>query len=96
MKPDDPKRSGPDREIDGGERMLLALTAIRAEASADTVTLLDEPTNNLDLRSIEQLGQALDAYRGALLVLSHDEDFLQRIGVGQRWMLHDGELRARS
>jgi ATPase subunit of ABC transporter with duplicated ATPase domains len=37
--------------------------------------------NNLDIASVEQLAQALDAYRGALLVASHDFDFLERLGV---------------
>lgn len=86
----------PVATLSGGEHFRAALAQLLlAEPPADLL-ILDEPTNNLDLRSIEQLGHALDAYRGALLVVSHDEDFLQRIGVGQRWMLHDGELRARS
>ncbi|MDQ4113488.1 MAG: ABC transporter ATP-binding protein, partial [Actinomycetota bacterium] len=43
--------------------------------------ILDEPTNNLDITSVEQLAEALDAYRGALLVVSHDHGFLERIGI---------------
>ncbi|WP_371953948.1 hypothetical protein [Actinomadura monticuli] len=40
-----------------------------------------EPTSNLDIASVERLAEALDAYRGALLVVSHDFTFLDRIGV---------------
>ena len=70
--------------------------------------LLDEPTNNLDLASARQLAQALDAYRGALIVASHDLPFLQSIGVtrwlhldrgtglaeGQDWPARTGQARA--
>jgi len=43
--------------------------------------LLDEPSNNLDLVSIRHLTEALAAYRGALLVVSHDESFLADLGL---------------
>jgi ATPase subunit of ABC transporter with duplicated ATPase domains len=46
--------------------------------------MLDEPTNHLDLASIEALEGALAGYDGALLIASHDEDFLQAIGVTRR------------
>lgn len=84
----------PISTLSGGERFRAALAQLLLAEPPAELLILDEPTNNLDLRSIEQLGQALDAYRGALLVVSHDEDFLQRIGVGQRWTLKDGELHA--
>jgi len=44
--------------------------------------IFDEPTNNLDITSVEQLAEALDSYHGALLVVSHDFEFLKRIGIG--------------
>jgi len=46
--------------------------------------ILDEPTNPLDLRSLEAVEAVLKAYDGALLVVSHDEMFLESIGVSRR------------
>jgi ATPase subunit of ABC transporter with duplicated ATPase domains len=55
--------------------------------------LLDEPTNNLDLVGVGQLENALSAYRGAFVVVSHDERFLAEINV-ERWLgLHESRLR---
>ena len=51
---------------------------------APQLLLLDEPTNNLDLVSVGQLESALNAYRGAFVVVSHDERFLDAIGVQRR------------
>jgi len=45
---------------------------------------LDEPTNHLDLEAQAQLEGALRRYAGALVVVSHDEGFLQRIGIKGR------------
>ncbi len=46
--------------------------------------LLDEPSNHLDLASLEALQLMLKRYRGALLLVSHDEIFLQSIGIDKR------------
>jgi ATPase subunit of ABC transporter with duplicated ATPase domains len=58
---------------------------------APQLLLLDEPTNNLDLASTRQLAQALAAYRGALVVASHDLPFLRTIGI-TRWLRLAGRL----
>jgi ATPase subunit of ABC transporter with duplicated ATPase domains len=50
--------------------------------------VLDEPTNDLDLHTVDQLVSALSAYRGGLLVVSHDEAFLQRLGI-TTWLVLD-------
>ena len=73
--------------LSGGERLRAALSHVTAGPVAPQLLILDEPTNHLDIESIELLEEALDAYDGALLVVSHDETFLERIGIAQRLAL---------
>lgn len=54
---------------------------------------LDEPTNSLDLGSIDALVDVLSGYRGSLLVVSHDEHFLARLGLDVRVILDEDGLR---
>jgi ATPase subunit of ABC transporter with duplicated ATPase domains len=74
--------------LSGGER--FRATLLLAEP-APQLLLLDEPTNNLDMASTSQLAQALAAYRGALVVASHDLPFLRTIGI-TRWLRLEGRL----
>jgi ATPase components of ABC transporters with duplicated ATPase domains len=64
-----------------GEKLKCALAKILLASPAPQLIILDEPTNNLDLVSLEILENALSDFEGALLVVSHDEVFLQNIGV---------------
>ncbi|WP_262286717.1 ribosomal protection-like ABC-F family protein [Micromonospora sp. MA102] len=79
--------------LSGGERLRATLACVLYAQPAPHLLLLDEPTNNLDLVSAGQLENALGAYRGAFVVVSHDERFLAEIGV-RRWLRLDaGGLR---
>ena len=65
--------------LSGGERFRVALAKLLLADPAPHLVVLDEPTNNLDLDTVDQLVQALLAFRGAVLVVSHDDVFLQRL-----------------
>ncbi|NPC95630.1 AAA family ATPase [Nocardioides sp. zg-DK7169] len=67
--------------LSGGERFRATLAAVLLADPAPQLLLLDEPTNNLDFASHDALVSALAAYRGALVVASHDQRFLEEIGV---------------
>lgn len=78
--------------LSGGERLRAALATILLAEPAPKLLLLDEPTNNLDLPSLAHLTQAVNSYRGALLVVSHDKQFLRDIGVTRSLALTDEGL----
>ncbi|MFJ8130074.1 ABC-F family ATP-binding cassette domain-containing protein [Streptomyces hydrogenans] len=79
--------------LSGGERLRATLACVLCAEPAPHLLLLDEPTNNLDLVSAGQLESALHSYRGAFVVVSHDERFLAEIGVNRLLRLEDGTLR---
>jgi ATPase subunit of ABC transporter with duplicated ATPase domains len=74
--------------LSGGERFRAVLAALLLAQPAPQLLLLDEPTNNLDMASVRQLSQALDGYRGAIIVASHDLPFLRSAGM-TRWLRLD-------
>ena len=67
--------------LSGGERFRVALAKLLLADPAPHLVVLDEPTNNLDLDTVDQLVEALRAYRGAVLVVSHDDAFLRRLDL---------------
>jgi ATP-binding cassette subfamily F protein uup len=67
----------PLRALSGGERGRLMLA--RALAKPSNVLVLDEPTNDLDLETLDVLEEMLGDYAGTVILISHDRDFLDRI-----------------
>ena len=71
----------PVHALSGGERLRVALAGVLCRRLPPDLLIMDEPTNHLDLDTIEQIESALHQYRGALIVVSHDEYFLREIGI---------------
>lgn len=67
--------------LSGGERFRVYLACLLVAVPPNQLLILDEPTNNLDIDSVRQLSEALGAYRGALLVVSHDQHFLEQLNI---------------
>jgi ATP-binding cassette subfamily F protein uup len=67
----------PLRKLSGGERGRLTLA--RALAKASNLLVLDEPTNDLDLETLDVLEEMLGDYSGTMLLISHDRDFVDRV-----------------
>ncbi|MER7945322.1 ATP-binding cassette domain-containing protein [Streptomyces sp. NPDC094458] len=76
--------------LSGGERLRATLAALLLTEPAPRLLMLDEPTNSLDLPGVHRLTSALAAYRGALIVASHDLPFLASLGI-TRWLLLDAD-----
>jgi len=70
--------------LSGGERLRAGLACVLGGSTPPGLLILDEPTNHLDLDSIAAIESGLATYDGALLIVSHDEDFLNAIGVERR------------
>ena len=69
--------------LSGGERLRAGLACVMAGARPPQLLILDEPTNHLDLESIGAVEAALAAWDGALVVVSHDAEFLAAVGIGR-------------
>ncbi|MCV7385915.1 ABC-F family ATP-binding cassette domain-containing protein [Mycolicibacter longobardus] len=79
--------------LSGGERFRVALAQLLLADPPPQLLLLDEPTNNLDSASVDQLVDALSGYRGAFIVVSHDDEFLARLALTRTLtMPRSGEL----
>ena len=85
----------PVRVLSGGERARLTLA--RAFARPSNLLVLDEPTNDLDLETLDLLQERLAEYPGTVLLVSHDRDFLDRVATsviasegGGRWIEYAG------
>ncbi|WP_262298826.1 ABC-F family ATP-binding cassette domain-containing protein [Microvirga sesbaniae] len=70
--------------LSGGQLLRAGLACVLGGPKPPALMILDEPTNHLDVDSIEAVEAGLRAYDGALLIVSHDEAFLEAVGVSRR------------
>lgn len=76
---DETQARSPVRSLSGGEKARLLLARIMARES--NLLVLDEPTNDLDVETLDLLQEVLDDYPGTVLVVSHDRDFVDRVAT---------------
>jgi ATP-binding cassette subfamily F protein uup len=76
---DDKQARGPVKALSGGERARLLLARIMARTS--NLLILDEPTNDLDVETLDLLQELLADFDGTVLLVSHDRDFLDRVAT---------------
>jgi len=85
---DERQARGPVRALSGGEQARLLLARLMARES--NLLVLDEPTNDLDIETLDLLQELLDEYAGTVLLVSHDRDFLDRVATTTIDMEGDG------
>ena len=76
---DEAQARAPVRSLSGGEKARLLLAKIMARES--NLLVLDEPTNDLDVETLDLLQELLDEYQGTVILVSHDRDFLDRVAT---------------
>src|SRR5690606_7995286 len=77
----------PAGTLSGGEMLRAGLACTIGGDQPPQLLILDEPTNHLDIHAIAEVEAGLRAYDGALLVVSHDADFLAAIGITRTLIL---------
>ena len=73
----------PTETLSGGELLRCCMAAVTAAEKLPDLIIMDEPTNNLDVQSLEIVENALNQYRGGLIIISHDETFLNNVGINE-------------
>ncbi|MBC7164021.1 MAG: ATP-binding cassette domain-containing protein [Roseovarius sp.] len=89
---DERQARAPVKSLSGGEKARLLLARIMARES--NLLVLDEPTNDLDIETLDLLQELLDDYDGTVLLVSHDRDFLDRVATTTIAMEGDGRAVA--
>jgi len=77
------------KDLSGGQKARVALAELTL--SAPDVVILDEPTNNLDIESIDALGEALREYEGGVIIVSHDERLIRDTEC-QLWVIEEQNI----
>ena len=85
---DEAQARAPVRSLSGGEKARLLLARLMARES--NLLVLDEPTNDLDIETLDLLQELLGDYNGTVLLVSHDRDFLDRVATSTVAMEGDG------
>ena len=85
---DERQARAPVRSLSGGEKARLLLAKLMAKES--NLLVLDEPTNDLDIETLDLLQELLDDYDGTLILVSHDRDFIDRVAATTIAMEGDG------
>ena len=75
--------------LSGGEKIRLLFCCLMIGNNAPDVFILDEPTNNLDIQSVEIITAAIKSYRGTVLLISHDHYFVKEIKINRSIKLFD-------
>lgn len=71
----------PCRKLSGGEKMRLTFCCLMINNNTPDLFILDEPTNNLDIQSIDIITKTIKDYTGTVVVVSHDKYFVKEIGI---------------
>ena len=70
-------------KLSGGEKMKLLFCCLTVSNKTPDILVLDEPTNNLDIQSMDIITSVVKAYEGTILLISHDSYFVYQIGINQ-------------
>jgi len=87
---DEAQARAPVRSLSGGERARLLLAKLMAREA--NLLVLDEPTNDLDIETLDLLQEVLDDYAGTVLLVSHDRDFIDRVATQTVALEGDGRV----
>ena len=78
------------RAMSGGQRSRLAMAAV--SFARPHVLILDEPTNNLDVESVEALADSIEKFEGGVVIVSHDQHFVSRV-ANEVWLIDGGKIQ---
>jgi len=79
------------KNLSGGEMVRLVMAMITSHPV--DLLIMDEPTNNLDVATVEVLVKSLNIYKGALIIISHNIDFLNKINIKTAYLIDNKKLK---